>query len=247
MLPQPHIKHFTRITIMRVIKFFSVVALIALGFASSAQAVLTPNLLTDPGFNTPLTNPLISYTNVLGPPYSLNVWGDENSAVVGPQFGVTPLEGNGMLRMDDDGLVVTQIFQHVNVAGFATDIDAGNASAMLSANFTTGGGVVGSVAAMYIRYFTAGNAFLGTSAFVTPALDGNPVSWQAHSVPWSTIPAGTRILEAQLAFVNSTLPPNMAGYADLADLRLRTVPEPGTCLLALSSLASLLMRRGSIR
>jgi hypothetical protein len=212
--------------------------------ASNVQAVLTPNLLTDPGFNTSLTNPLISYLNVLGPPFTMNTWGDENSAVVGPQFGVSPLEGNGMLRMDDDGLVVTQIFQHVNVAGFATDIDAGNASAFLSANFTTGGGVVGSVAAMYIRYFTAANTFLGTSAFVTPPLDANPLTWQLHNVPWSTIPAGTRILEAQLAYVNSTLPPNIGGYVDLADLRLRTVPEPSTCLLALSSLASLFFRRG---
>jgi hypothetical protein len=113
----------------------------------------------------------------------------------------------------------------------------------LSANFTTGGGVVGSMAALYIRYFTAANTFLGTSAFVTPALDGNPVSWQLHSVPWSTIPAGTRILEAQLAFVNSTLPQGMAGYADLADLRLRTVPEPSTCLLLIGSLFTLVLRR----
>lgn len=228
---------------MRVSKLFCLLTLIATGFAGSAQAVLTPNLLTDPGFNTPLTNPLTSYLNVLGPPYALNVWGDEVSSVVGPEFGASPLEGNGMLRMDDDGLVVTQIFQHVNVAGFATDIDAGNASATLSANFTTGGGVVGSVAALYIRYFTAANAFLGTSAFVTPALDGNPVSWQLHSVPWSTIPVGTRILEAQLAFVNSTLPQGMGGYVDLADLRLRTVPEPSTCALLFVSLSALAIRR----
>lgn len=228
---------------MRVTKFFCLVTLISLGFANSVQAVLTSNLLTDPGFNTPLTNPLTSYLNVLGPPFALNVWGDENSSVVGPEFGASPLEGNGMLRMDDDGLVITQIFQHVNVASFATDIDAGNASATLSANFTTGGGVVGSVAALYIRYFTAANTFLGTSAFVTPALDGNPVSWQLHSVPWSTIPAGTRILEAQLAFVNSTLPQGMGGYADLADLRLRTVPEPNTCLLLIGSLSTLILRR----
>lgn len=228
---------------MRVSKFFSLVGLIVLGLANSAQAVLTPNLLTDPGFNTPLTNPLTSYLNVLGPPYLLNVWGDENSSVVGAQFGATPLEGNGMLRMDDDGLVVTQIFEHVNVAAFAADIDAGNASAMLSANFTTGGGVMGSVGALYIRYFTAGNAFLGTSAFVTPGLDPNPVTWQAFSVPWSTIPVGTRIMEAQLAYVNNTLPQGMGGYVDLADLRLRTVPEPSTCMLLLSSICGLVIRR----
>lgn len=210
---------------------------------ATANALTTPNLLTDPGFNTPLTNPLISYINVLGPPFTLNTWGDENSTVVGPEFGVTPLEGNAMLRMDDDGLVVTQIFQHVNVAGFATDIDAGNASATLSANFTTGGGVVGSVGALYIRYFTAANTFLGTSAFVTPPLDPNPVTWQTFSVPFSSVPVGTRILEAQLAYVNSTLPPNMGGYVDLADLRLRTVPEPGTCVLALASICGVLVRR----
>jgi hypothetical protein len=232
---------------MRVTTYFWLVTFMALSLANTVQAVLTPNLLTDPGFNTPLTNPLTSYLNVLGPPFALNVWGDENSSVVGPEFAASPLEGNGMLRMDDDGLVVTQIFQHVNVASFATDIDAGNASATLSANFTTGGGVVGSVAALYIRYFTAANTFLGTSAFVTPPLDANPVTWQLHSVPWSTIPAGTRILEAQLAYVNSTLPQGMGGYVDLADLRLRTVPEPSSCLLALSSLASLFFRRGSQR
>ena len=223
----------------------SCLACLALIFTTttSSFAVLTPNLLTDPGFNTPLTNPLTNYLNVLGPPYLLNVWGDENSSVVGPEFGATPLEGNGMLRMDDDGLVVTQIFQHVNVATYATDIDAGNADAMLSANFTTGGGVVGSVAALYIRYFTAANAFLGTSAFVTPALDPNPVTWQSFSVPWSSIPVGTRILEAQLAYVNSTLPQGMAGYVDLADLRLRTVPEPSTCLLMITSVCGLALRR----
>lgn len=210
---------------------------------SPSFAVLTPNLLTDRGFNTPLTNPLTSYLNVLGPPFALNVWGDENSTVVGAEFGATPLEGNGMLRMDDDGLVVTQIFQHVNVAAFATDIDAGNADAMLSANFTTGGGVLGSVGALYIRYFTAANTFLGSNAFVTPALDPNPVTWQSFSVPWSSIPVGTRILEAQLAYVNSTLPQGMGGYVDLADLRLRTVPEPSSCVLFLASVCGLLIRR----
>jgi hypothetical protein len=210
---------------------------------SPSFAVLTPNLLTDPGFNTPLTNPLTSYLNVLGPPFALNVWGDENSTVVGAEFGATPLDGNGMLRMDDDGLVVTQIFQHVNVAAFATDIDAGNADAMLSANFTTGGGVLGSVGALYIRYFTASNTFLGTSAFVTPALDPNPVSWQAFSVPWNSIPVGTRIMEAQLAYVNSTLPQGMGGYVDLADLRLRTVPEPSSCLLIMACVSSVVTRR----
>jgi hypothetical protein len=217
--------------------------LIFLSTIGTTYALITPNLLTDPGFNTPLTNPLISYINVLGPPFTLNTWGDENSVVVGPEFGVTPLEGNAMLRMDDDGLVVTQIFQHVNVAAFAVDIDAGNASATLSANFTTGGGVLGSVAALYIRYFTAANGFLGTSAFVTPPLDPNPVTWQSFNVPYSAVPVGTRILEAQLAFVNSTLPQGMGGYADLADLRLRTVPEPSTCLLALASLTGLFVRR----
>jgi hypothetical protein len=228
---------------MKITKYLLLASVGFLALTNSVRAVITPNLLTDPGFNTPLTNPLTSYINVLGPPFTMNTWGDENSSVVGPEFGASPLEGNGMLRMDDDGLVVTQIFQHVNVAGFATDIDAGNASATLSANFTTGGGVVGSVAALYIRYFTAANTFLGTSAFVTPPLDANPVTWQLHNVPWSTIPAGTRILEAQLAYVNSTLPQGMGGYADLTDLRLRTVPEPGTCLLALSSLCATLFRR----
>lgn len=228
---------------MKTFQFFCLVTLICFSFANTVHAVLTPNLLTDPGFNTPLTNPLTSYINVLGPPFTMNTWGDENSSVVGPEFGASPLEGNGMLRMDDDGLVVTQIFQHVNVATFATDIDAGNASAMLSANFTTGGGVMGSVAALYIRYFTASNTFLGTSAFVTPPLDANPSTWQLYSVPWSTIPAGTRILEAQLAYVNSTLPQGMGGYVDLADLRLRTVPEPSTCLMCLSCAGLVLLRR----
>ncbi len=228
---------------MSVSKFTLLATLLVLSIANSSQALITPNLLTDPGFNTPLVNPLTSYVNVLGPPFTMNTWGDENSVVVGPEFGVTPLEGNAMLRMDDDGLVVTQIFQHVNVAAFATDIDAGNASATLSANFTTGGGVLGSVAALYIRYFNAANGFLGTSAFVTPALDPNPVSWQAFSVPYSSVPVGTRILEAQLAFVNSTLPQGMGGYADLADLRLRTVPEPSTCLLLITSVCGLVIRR----
>lgn len=211
--------------------------------ATSAQALITPNLLTDPGFNTPLTNPLISYTSVLGPPYNVDAWGDENSSVVGAQAGVTPLEGNGMLRMDDDGLVVTQIWQRVNVNLYITDIDAGNAMAMSMASFNTPGGVLGASGAVQIAFYNAANAFLGSFTQPTGALDPNPQTWQGFATPNVAVPVGTRFLETQLYFVNSTLPSGTGGYVDAVDMRLKTIPEPASCLMVVFGACTALLRR----
>lgn len=224
------------------------VASLGLGGANLAQALTTANLLTDPGWNTPLTNPLISYLNVLGSPYTQNTWGDENSSVVGPENGVTPLEGNGMLRMDDDGLTVTQIWQRVDVSTYATGIDAGLATADLSGWFNLPAGFAGGVGSANLGFVNASNVPISGLNLTTVSiggLDGNPLTWQQllnGSVP---VPVGTRILEAQFNYVNATMQ-GQPGYVDAADLRLTVIPEPTTGLLMLLGLVAIAIKRRTV-
>lgn len=215
----------------------SLAIVLTLGMTMQVKAFTTANLLTDPGWNTPLTNPLTSYLNVLGPPYTQDTWGDENSAVVAAQSGISPLEGNGMLRMNDDGLTVTQIWQRVSVSSFATQIDAGLTTADLSGWFNVPAGVSAAASRVRIGFINSSNSEI-SGVTVTEAtiggIDSDPNTWQQISNLGSSIPVGTRILEAQFMYVNSTMQ-GQPGYVDAADMRLTVIPEPTAIALALFS------------
>lgn len=232
---------------VRTLTFSLILVLLGIDSFNPAQALTTANLLTDPGFNTPLTNPLTSHFFVLGAPFTQDTWGEETSSVVPAQGGVTPFEGNGMLRMNDDGLTVTQIWQRVSVSSFAAQIDAGLATADLSAWFNIPVGLTGAVSDVRIAFVNASNVEIsGVNVQSTSigGIDANPATWQLLPNLGSAVPVGTRILEAQLNYVNATMQ-GEPGYVDAADMRLTVIPEPTTCMLLLIGLAGVVAGRRS--
>ena len=222
--------------------------MIVLGAAIPLRAsTTTGNLLTDPGWNTPLTNPLANYTTVVGSPFNQNVWGEENSSVVASGSGIVPFEGNGMLQMNDDGLTVTQIWQRVDVSFCGFEIDNGWASADLSALFNVPAGLTGAASRVIIGFYDASNVSTGSISVVTEGsiggLDADPNTWQQISNLGASVPFGTRILEAQFSYVNASMA-GQPGFVDAADLRLIVVPEPASAvLLGCGSFLALMRRR----
>ncbi len=198
--------------------------------------------LVDPGFES---NPLTSYSNVLTnfPGYQ-GVWGVEAATITGVDGGVTPASGAKMLRMVDDGLVATQAFQSTDVTALAGIIDAGGATAGLSALFNAGPNVPAGSAAVSLRFFSTSNwgSLIGGPVVGTLSLDNSAATWESALVT-APIPVGTRWVMTEVLYNNASLLGN-PGYVD--DAALRITPEPASvALLALGGLAALRRRRRS--
>lgn len=201
---------------------------------SGAQAQLV-----DPGFEA---NPLTSYSNVITnfPGYQ-GQWGVEAATITGVDGGVTPAGGARMLRMVDDGLVATQAFQSTDVTALAGIIDAGAATATLSALFNVGPNVPAGSASINLRFFSTSNwgSLIGGPVFGTLGLDNSSATWETALVT-SPIPVGTRWIMSEVSYNNASLLGN-PGYVD--DALLRIVPEPASlALFALGGLAVLRRR-----
>jgi PEP-CTERM motif len=220
------------------------VAAIALT-ARMAPAVTTGNLLTDPGFET---QPLTSYVNVLAPPYLTNIWGDEVSTIVGATGGVSPAGGVKMLSMTTDGLVATQTFQVVDVSAFSAPINAGLATADLSALFNVDKNLAAAKAEVSLQFYDSSHTIIGGSGVGVLTLDANPATWEQISANGVAVPANTNYLLAQVLYINSTMNDaagvNQPGFVDDAKLTLTTTPEPASLgLFALAALGMLRVRR----
>ncbi len=195
--------------------------------SDSASAFVTGNLLTDPGFEA---NPLIPIANVLGPPFTLNTWGDEVSTITGPVGGVNPLGGTKMLSMTTDGNVATQTLQMVDVSAFSSQINTGTVTGDFSAFFNTDQFVSAPQGGVFFQFLDAShNPLLPTNISSQPVFDNNPVSWQNASVSNVPIPVNTMFLVGQVDYINSTMfnsiGTNQAGYVDDALMTL-TIPAP---------------------
>jgi hypothetical protein len=214
--------------------------LIITGLATSAaQAVYTTgNLVVDPGFEA---NPLISYAQVLGPPYTTGMWSAENGAITGPASGIVPADGVKMLELSDDGLVATQSFQLVDVTAYATDISAGIVTVDASAQFNVPQDVAAGTSAVNVGFYNAAHGFLSsaqTTSSVLPGafLDSNPGTWQTLNVTSFPVPVNTAFMLIQPLFANASMV-NAAGaarpgYVDHSSLTLTAVPEPSSLVLA---------------
>lgn len=209
-------------------------------FLSLSSRPAAANLLVDPGFEAnPLTTAANVLTNFVG---AQGIWGPEAATITGVDGGVTPAQGVRMLRMVDDGLIATQVFQATDVTSYAALIDAGGATVNLSALFNAGPNVPAATAAVAIRFFSAANWGSANGGPIVGglSLDASPTTWQTASVT-TPVPVLTRWLITELAFSNASLLGN-PGYADAADLTI--VPEPASlALLAAGSLLVLRRRR----
>jgi len=213
----------------------------------ATHAFTTGNLLTDPGWDTPLTNPLNGYIPVFSTPI-YNTWGAEGGAVVGPEFGVTPLAGNGMLRVNQVPLVASQTMQLIDITAYALAIDLGLATVDFSAWFNVPdvlGGASGNISIQFRDTFeTYFGPTISASSSSFGGFDGLPSTWEQLAISNFTLPVGVRKIHAEVAYANTSLSPNFPGYVDVADLRLTIVPEPSSYLTMLSGcLAYCLGRR----
>lgn len=192
------------------------------------------NLLVDPCFETS-SNPLASLSTIVGGlPGTAGVWGVEAADIAyGLQGdGVTPFEGNAMLRAWDDGLTYSQIWQFVDVTSYAAIIDAGLAVATASAHFNAHLPVPPGPADLFlaVHYSTDPNGTWGTYSQVLNSgligLDNDPMTWQQVQLS-GVLPVGTRYVLFELAFRDEPLRMPGAvlyGYADCTSFEI--VPEP---------------------
>lgn len=169
-------------------------------------------LLTDPELDSG-SSPLLPFSQNM-----LNRWMQENaSLVVGQQpDGVSPFDGDGMVRIMAASPSVTRVRQRINVTALAGDIDLGlvtaNAGGLINTS-TNGvfGGIV--VTSLDIGEIVIDSSFGGFT------LDGNAGSWETSATSLLLAP-GTRHVELIFAFAHATLPFGESVYGDSASLML---------------------------
>lgn len=212
-------------------QFNHILAAISIGglCALAAPATQAANLLTDGAFD--LNNPLSTFAAIVSPQFLSGQWAVENAAIVsGPSDGVNPSSTGLMLRMLDDGLITTQ-------AGQAVAISPG-ASIHMGAEFTTGAGVSGAVAALSLSFY---NGNFSNPIGVTAASFGldNLPDWQLFSLT-TFAPLNANWVLAQVMYNNASLGSH-AGYVD--NVTLQAVPEPSNLAMFAAGLASIIYLR----
>ncbi len=193
---------------------FCGVAAFLMPLPASAANIDVNALLTGPGFNS--GDPALGLFTTT----PQNLWLQEAAAlVVGSENGVSPNEGDGMLRIQETGLTASQVRQVVNVSFTAGD-DA-SFQMVFNSPSTSSLGVL-SLSAYGTGTVGVSALLLGSITTGSTAIDGDPLTWETLSATL-LLPVGTTQLEVQVAFINGTIPQN--GYVD-------AVPEPSTLLLA---------------
>lgn len=195
--------------------------------------------LVDPGFDI---NPLVNYVTVLNNFVAQQgVWGDENSTIVGVTGSVTPISAPSMLRMDNDGLTVTQAWQVTDMSPWAAQISAGTATFNLSGNFNVEN-LAAAQAYIRVNFYTAPNlgSYTGSATSGVQTLDVSPLTWQTLGTN-GTIPIGTTWITTEVGYVNASIG-NLPGFVD--DARLTIAPTPGSAaLLGIGGLLAARRRR----
>ncbi len=194
----------------------TVVAIVAL-ILVSATAVAEPptgNLLSDVDFSS----------NTILAPFGSSVsdqWKDEAAQIaIGTVEGVSPLSPDGMLQINETGLVVSQVRQSIDVSAYASEIDAGIASVVTTASFNCTTEACGAT----LRVADTATRLQSLDGGVTSLkpVNSDPSDWQELSVGLTKpliIPSGTRSIDIEVAYDNGTIP--NGGFVDDAFLELR--------------------------
>ncbi|MEX2315640.1 MAG: PEP-CTERM sorting domain-containing protein [Pirellulales bacterium] len=213
--------------------------------ASNARAATTGNLLSDPSFEA---NPLISYFDILLPPFTSGAWGAESATITGSANGISPADGSLMLSMTNDGLIATQAWQTIDVSAYSTPINAGLVTVDASALYNVPADIATGLSSLNIQFLNALHIAIGAGANVgSPVLDSNVSTWEQLSITGAFVPSGTQFIRAQVAYNNASLMGAGAirpGYVDDAHLTLTIVPEPATLIpLSIAVVGGLLFHK----
>lgn len=218
-------------------------------FATGSYADPT-NLVINGGFETAVTIPG-------GRPSSFGYWQGDVCEIVTASAGISPLEGNRMLRFiyaDIGGpsaywnaCDVWQLVELVDVTAFEIEIDSGCAVASLSAYFnrilgdcetdTAFGIAIAAFAgspSTWLGRFNSGD-YLAYAAAVLFS-DGCPSTWEPLSVNLP-IPVGTKFIAVDVLanenIFNDAVAPEFDGhYADAVSMTITVIPAPGALVLA---------------
>ncbi len=204
----------------------SIMACAALVLALAASAVpASANLVIDPSFEDETAPFLLpGLGGVVSPVFTPGFWGAENSTIVTAENNVAPRCQTQMLRMQDEGAVVTQAFQAVYVGADSSCIDSGHARVTLDAwlNTTELAGVPPVEGGVTVLFYNCDTCWGNTVPYIsTPiSLDNSPSTWELSSVS-GAIPPGTRWLLVQLGFTDATLL-GRPGYVDCVEMNVDT-------------------------
>ena len=194
------------------------------------------NLLNDPGFET--TTSLGSFNS---PP--VGIWVAEAADLISippplpPVNGISPFEGNGMIRLNEAPLFSSQIAQYVDISAWATQVDTGNVTARLNAYFNSPTDETIAQLSIFTAAPPQSSGIIPSRTFLQGTgllLDNDPLTWEMVTID-ALIPSGTRFINADLGAVNGTLP--LGAFVDVADLSLISdVPEPLSTLGTVTAL-----------
>lgn len=207
---------------------YQAVSILACTSAASAQ-------LVDPGFES---NPLGNYVTVLNNFVShQGIWGQENSTIVGKYGKVGPYSGQNMLRMDNDGLVVTQVFQVVDMSPWAWQISTGTAYYTIRAHFNAEN-LPAAQAYMRLHYYSAPNLGASIGSVYSPylTLDQSASTWQSIHKK-GKIPFYTNWAVLEIGYVNSTIG-GLPGFVDDAEFTITPTPASASLLMFGAALAA---------
>jgi len=187
-------------------------------------------ILVDPSFEVGRIRPLPQIVNPLTPTW----WGVENATRVGPENGIIPWHFSWMLRMEDDGLTYTQVFQFADIGSSPPPIL--KVGAWFNSNAPAADGF------LRLRYYASANDWGNDLAMDTRlfTLDNDLTTWEGVGF-FSPVPQGATWVGVEIAFRNESIRSGYFGYVD--DVTLEAViPEPSS-LLALAALSGIGLKR----
>ncbi len=206
-------------------------AIAAAAFCSlSLSAAAGPiEVLVDGGFEI-TSSPQGAQTSFTSGAYGGWAVGDAMSTATA-EDGVTPYQGDTMLRFGTSGGSSSDLYQIVDVTAFGDDIDAGLVTANMSIFYNAPG--VTTAGLRLLGWTSAPTSFSGVSilggAINNAAIDADINTWQQFTVNDIALTAGTRYL----GFGIHELTALPLAYADNASLEIAvvSVPEPTTVAL----------------
>lgn len=201
--------------------------ILALSLSVEATSI---EVLNDGGFETTVS-PQGSQTSWTPSDYGSWAVGDPMSTV-SSESGITPLEGNKMLRFGTSGGSSSDLYQIVDVSGYASQIDAGLVTADMSVFFNAAS-ANSSMGLRLVSWDFAPTSFAGVSIlggdYNNLSADGDLATWEQFFVDGIALTAGVRYLG--FGIHEPTASP--LAYADNASLQLNiaSVAEPSIVIL----------------